>query len=158
MMLYAHTRKRGLIDKMFALGISISYDRVLQLSTDLANAVSERYKESQVVFPTSFRRGVFTTSAVDNIDHNPSSTTATGSFHGTGVPLFQHPYFDEQGTEMNDVTIRLGSSKCINPLPDFYTHTHTPPPPPPPPVVTPPKNPPACQLQHPLPLQLMDRR
>ena len=76
---------------------------------------------------------MFTTSAVDNIDHNPSSTTATGSFHGTGVSLFQHPDFDEQGTEMNNVTIRSGSSKCINPLPDFYTHI--------PPVVTPPKNP-----------------
>ena len=57
---------------------------------------------------------MFTTSAVDNIDHNPSSTTATGSFHGTGVSLFQHPDFDKQGTEMNNVTIRSGSSKCIN--------------------------------------------
>ena len=131
MTLYAHTRKRGLIDKMFALGISISYDRVIHLSTDIANAVSERYKERQVVVPTSFRRGVFTKSAVDNIDHNPSSTTATGSFHGTGVSPFQHPDFDEQGTEMNNVTIRLGSSKCINPLPDSNTHI--------PPVVTPPK-------------------
>ena len=69
MMLYAQTRKRGFIDKMFELGISILYDRVLQLSTDLSNCVSKCCKENQVVVPTSFRKGMFTTSAVDNTDH-----------------------------------------------------------------------------------------
>jgi hypothetical protein len=33
----------------------------------------------------------FTTSAVDNIDHNPSATTATTSCHGTGISDFQYP-------------------------------------------------------------------
>ena len=32
----------------------------------------------------------FTTAAVDNIDHNLSSTSTNDSFHGTGISLFQH--------------------------------------------------------------------
>ena len=35
--------------------------------------------------------GLFTTAAIDNIDHNPSSTSSHDSFHGTGISLFQHP-------------------------------------------------------------------
>ena len=41
-MIHATTRKRDIIDKLHKLGLSISYDRVLQLSTDLANTVCQR--------------------------------------------------------------------------------------------------------------------
>jgi hypothetical protein len=44
-----------------------------------------------VVCPAILQKGLFTTSAVDNIDHNPSPTTATISCHGTGISVFQHP-------------------------------------------------------------------
>jgi hypothetical protein len=73
LLLYAKTRKRELIDALFQHGICISYDRVLEISTQL------------------LQKGLFTTSAVDNIDHNPSATTATISCHGTGISVFQHP-------------------------------------------------------------------
>ena len=39
---------------------------------------------------------MFTTSAYDNLDHDPSSTTAKESFHGTGISIFQHP--DDRNT------------------------------------------------------------
>ncbi|KAI8487001.1 hypothetical protein Bbelb_352610 [Branchiostoma belcheri] len=42
-------------------------------------------------------RVLFTTAAVDNIDHNPSSTTAKDSFHGTAISLLQHPNSAEDG-------------------------------------------------------------
>ena len=29
--------------------------------------------------------------AIDNIDHNPSSSTAQASFHGTSISIFQYP-------------------------------------------------------------------
>ena len=59
----------------------MSYDRVLAVSTDLGNAVCRRYQEDRVVCPLNLRLQLFTTAAVDNIDHNPSSTTANDSFH-----------------------------------------------------------------------------
>ena len=41
----------------------------------------------------------FTTSAVDNIDHDPTATSAHGSFHRTGISLFQHRDNDNTGIE-----------------------------------------------------------
>ena len=37
-MIHGHTRKRELVDILFHLGLSISYDRVLDISTDMAIA------------------------------------------------------------------------------------------------------------------------
>ena len=44
--------------------------------------------EDGVVCPAILQKGLFTTSAVDNIDHNPFATTATTSFHGIGISVF----------------------------------------------------------------------
>lgn len=85
LMLHAKTRKRNLVDKLSDLGLCISYDRVLSLSAEMGNSVCQRYHMEHVVCPPALKQGVFTTSAVDNIDHNPSATTATDSFHGTGI-------------------------------------------------------------------------
>ena len=90
-LLHAETRKRGLVDKLFILGISISYDRILRLSAQIGNSFCQLYRMEQVVCPPTLRGKVFTTAAVNNIDHNPSATTANDSFHGTGISLLQHP-------------------------------------------------------------------
>ena len=91
LLLFAKTRKRQLIDTLFQHGLCISYDRVLKISTQLGEAVVERYLDEGVVCPPLLQGKVFTTAAVDNIDHNPSSTTSKSSFHGTGISIFQHP-------------------------------------------------------------------
>ena len=93
------------------------------MSADLANAVCNLYEEEKVVCPPKLKTDVFATGAIDNIDHNPSSTTATGSFHGTGISLFQHPTILGEGTTRDVLMIKdSSSSKClINPLPKFYT-------------------------------------
>jgi len=67
----------------------VSYDRILQLESQLATAICENFQEKSVVVPANLQRGLFTVGALDNLDHNPSSTTAKGSFHGTGISLFQ---------------------------------------------------------------------
>ena len=93
------TRKKRLVDKLLNLGISVSYDRVLSCLNDLASGVCDRFDLDAAVCPLNFRSGVFTTSAVDNLDHNPSSTSAHTSFHGTAISLHQHPDQDMQGSE-----------------------------------------------------------
>ena len=77
---HAKTRSRDVVDRLHRLGISISYDRVLSISTDLGNEVCRCYREERSVCPSNLRLGLFTTAAVDNIDHNPSSTTAKDHF------------------------------------------------------------------------------
>ena len=49
--------------------------------------------------PPRLRKQVFTPGALDNIDHNPSATTAKDSFHGTAVSVVQHPTIDNPASE-----------------------------------------------------------
>ena len=68
--------------------MSISYNRVLSVSTELGNKVIDQFKHDNAVCPPSLKVSSFTTAAIDNIDRNPSSNTATSSFHGTAILLF----------------------------------------------------------------------
>ena len=121
-LMHVKTTRKELVEKLCALGLSVSYDRVLRLSSDLANAVCEHYEENGTVCPPKLRGQVLTTAVVDNIDHNPSSTTATGSFHGTSISLIQHPSTTEEGHDMGQIIFGESSpEKCINPLPASYT-------------------------------------
>ena len=65
---------------------------------------------------------VFTTSAVDNLDHNPSSTTASNSFHGTAISLTNH-LSDAHPRVKRDVisTSMSALSKGIPNIPTSYT-------------------------------------
>lgn len=96
--IHGGTRDRSLIETFYNLGVSISYDRLLSLSTEITNSVIERYEREGVVCPSKLKGELFTTAAVDNIDHNHSSTTSQGSFHGTAISLVQHPSDEEPGT------------------------------------------------------------
>ena len=88
LLFHAKTRKRGLIDKLYNLGLCVSYDRILGISATMGNSVSAKFEDENVVCPPKLRFSLFTTAAVDNIDHSPSSTTAKGSLHRTGISLF----------------------------------------------------------------------
>ena len=123
MEVHAETRKRGLVDALHSLGLCISYDRTLAISTDVANSVCARFESEGVVCPPPAVTGVFTTAAVDNIDHNPSSTTSQGSSHGTAISLLQHPTQQFPGT-LRVVTVidnNLQGQRAVSPLPDAYT-------------------------------------
>ena len=121
-MTHATTRKRTLIDKLYNLGLSISYDRVLELSTDMGNSVCEHFESEGVVCPPKLLKGVFTTAAMDNIDHNPSSVTAQGAFHGTGISLFQHPSSNDPGEEREVLSIEISLPR-LSILLNFLTLT-----------------------------------
>ena len=62
---------------------------------DFGKSVCNHFKTVGVVCPPyQFQRNLFTVGAIDILDHNPSSTTAQGSFHGTRISLFQFPTQD----------------------------------------------------------------
>ena len=106
LLLYAKTRKLQLIDALFQH--CISYDRVLEISTQLGESVPSQFMEDGVVCPAILQRGLFTTSAVDNIDHNPSATTATSSFHDTGISLFSI-LFHQQKLTLERLNLKVKS-------------------------------------------------
>ena len=67
---------------------------------------------------------MFTVGAIDNLDHDPSSTTAQGSFHGTGISLFQFPKQDSGVSQPAVQRINLCSARSASTditLPDTYS-------------------------------------
>ena len=80
---------------------------------------------------------------MDNIDQNPSSVTAQGAFHGTGISLFQHPTSDAPGEKREVVSIdnQPSKTKHLARLPDSYTAVR--------PVILPENEPDAPPLQIP---------
>ena len=48
------------------------------------------YQANDLVCPVDLKKNVFTTAAIDNLDHNPSFGTAESSFYGTTILVFQH--------------------------------------------------------------------
>jgi len=93
---HTQTRSKKLIMELHELGLSVSYDSLRE--NQLATAVCEDIEKKGVVCVSQLRKGLFTTGALDNLDHNPSSTTAKGSFHGTGITLFQSPTKSKMGS------------------------------------------------------------
>ena len=84
---HAVTRNKTLVNILNNLGLCVSYDRVLQIQSNISNRICKRYEEEKVVCPPNLRRDLFTIAAVNNIDHNPTSATAKDFFHGTTVSL-----------------------------------------------------------------------
>ena len=78
----------------------------------------KRYVDIGLVCPPQLRLGVFTVSAVDNCDHNPSASIAKTSFHGTSISLFQS---ESSGKPQNDLVLNRNVKK-IPDLPDSYTN------------------------------------
>ena len=87
--IHGTTRDKSLIETLYRLGMCISYDRLLSISTYITNSVIDMYDKDGVICPSKLRGGIFTTAALDNIDYNPSSTSAQDSFHGTAISLVQ---------------------------------------------------------------------
>ena len=101
------------------MGICISY---VEIEDWITIYTCERFKEDGVVSPACLRKGLFTVGALDNLDHNPSSTTSQSSFHGTGISLFQFPTRSNPGGCRVPVTIFLPSGAkehtlCLTAMP-----------------------------------------
>ena len=121
MLMHATTRKKCLIEKLHNLGISISYKLVMKLATTLGNNLLTHYNTVKIVCSPTLKSNVFTTAALDNKDHNPSSTTAEGSFHGTGISLFQHPTMKNPGVE-RDIGKTNSLKRKLLQLPALYAN------------------------------------
>lgn len=121
LMLHSATRKKKLVDRCSALGLSVSYDRVMQIGNKTANSVCAKYRADDVVCPPVLRDDLFTVAAVDNIDHNMSSTTATSTFHGTAISLMQFPTVENSLTR-SDASLDVASDSVSDIiLPQCYT-------------------------------------
>ena len=100
-LVHSQTRKKSIIDKLYSLGLSISYNRVDEIQSAMAEQACDQYRDEGLVCPPSLKRQMFTTAAIDNVDHNSTSNTSKSHFHGTSISLFQHPDVYTTSKHMN---------------------------------------------------------
>ena len=122
-LIHSKTRSEDLVNKFHSLGLCISYDRLTTLSTYLGNSVIDQFEKDRLVCPTSLRTNLFTTHAVDNIDHDPSSRTAKDSWHGTAISACQHRANKDDGSIRPAIEVQKDKlkTKTLKQLPAEYT-------------------------------------
>ena len=119
--IHSQTKSKKMIDHLNDLCISISYDHVIQLEKNVAYSMCQQFQGDNVVCPSQLCKGLFVAGALDNIDHNPSSTTAQSSFHGTGISIIQFPTHDNIGICREPLTLAKESTEKEPQLPPSYT-------------------------------------
>ncbi len=68
--LHVNDRQRQIIGFFHSAGISVSYDRVMEVRKSFARAVSKHWNDDGIVVPINIKREVFVTGSVDNIDES----------------------------------------------------------------------------------------
>ena len=114
---YLNTKK-AIVDQLHQSGTSVSYDRVRQLATDIANTSIAQWEEKGVVVPNQASIGALTCTGFDNADWNAKSILAkpTSTLHGTFFAV--HLPEDQESEVLR--ACEMGR-KSVRDLPDFYT-------------------------------------
>ena len=107
------------MNNLYRMGVSVSYDRVLEIEVLLPLLSAKGLKKENLVCPANLRHCLVTVGALDNIDYNSTSTTAQGSFHRTGINIFQLPSHSNSGIVRNPIIIEGAPLKKLS-LPGEY--------------------------------------
>ena len=91
----------------------------MELEEWIATSACERFEENGIVVTAFLWKRLLTVGTLDNMDHNPSSTTAVNAFHGSGTSLFQFLTKDNPGESRPPVIIPPSEIKQHS-LPDSY--------------------------------------
>ena len=110
----------------FCANISISYNRLLDITRDLVNRILHQYERDGVFIPCNLKKNIFTITAKDNIDYNARSTTASKHYHETSFSFFQIPPVAFPGdmifySDKLPTTTKLSNSKKLHSLASPYT-------------------------------------
>jgi len=107
--LHASARQKGTINTFHEMGMSVSYDRVMEVRKELAISVSMRFAEDGVVSPSNIKRGVFTTGAVDNIDESGRT-----ELRGTAISLTNHLTHENTGISPPPLRLDAPEDATVN--------------------------------------------
>ena len=119
--IYARGRNKEAINELHEQGLAVFSTRVKEISSGLGHLVTQRAAEEGFLIPGDLQLYIFTALALDNIDHNPTSSTAVGSFHGTGMSVFQLKSTESEGQQRQiRAKFPKESKRDVPPLPDSY--------------------------------------
>ena len=119
--MYATVRSKTLINRLFHLGICISYSRCLEICNLMALSLLEKYDQDKVFVANSLKLHLFTVIAKDNIDMNASCTKIKQHFHGISMTTMQFPTSLSRGI-LQDTLYGFGTDNTERKLkiPDEY--------------------------------------
>lgn len=86
--IHQSTRRRQLVDFLHSYGLSVDYSRILQLETQLANAICDRYTNEGMYIPPGLVKGRFIFFAIDNSDFNEDTPDGKHTSHATATAEF----------------------------------------------------------------------
>ena len=90
--LYIHqqTRSKNIINTRSDLNLTIPYEKVLQIETEMANEITRNIAQNNGVYlPPNIVKGEPIHFAIDNIDFKNDTPDGKNEFHGTGQVVFQ---------------------------------------------------------------------
>ena len=123
--LHSQTRSKKLVELLHTYSLGVSYKKVLTIEVNFAQAIADKTRaNADIVCPTNLCQNIFTVAALDNLDHNPTSRTASSSFHGTWISIFQFPTSENTGLNQECLQInsqKTGTSSSGPILPHSYT-------------------------------------
>ena len=123
--LHSQKRSKKLVELLLKYALTMLYKKVLSIKSRFAQVIADHARNNaDIVCPTNLHQGIFTVAALDNLDHNPTSHTASSPFHGIGISIFQFPSsqtpgLDQECLRMNSQKTGTCSSEPI--LPRMYT-------------------------------------
>ena len=92
------TRSPKLIDDLYHVGLSVSYDRVSELTKTFCEELRQSYFIHNCFFPRIRRKSIFSVWLKDNID-NPKANFNKSSYHGTSSSVIQCRATNDEGQE-----------------------------------------------------------
>ena len=93
------TRSHKLIDDIYHVGLSVSYDRVLELTKTFYEEWRQSYIIHNCFSPRILRKSIFSVWLKDNIDVNPKANFNKSSYHGTSSSIIQFRATNDEGQE-----------------------------------------------------------
>ena len=89
LMVYMRSRKKSLVNQLAHEGLSISYKCIKLTQKCIKNQLCSKYPAEDSECPPKLQTRLFTSTAIDNIDHNQSTAIAKTSFHETSITIFE---------------------------------------------------------------------
>ena len=97
------TRFRKLIDDLYHVELSVSYDRVLELTKTFYEEMRQLDIIYSCFFPCILRKGIFSIWLEDNIDVNPKANCNKSSYYGTSSSIIQFRGTNDEGQEFPSI-------------------------------------------------------
>ena len=83
--MHSHASEKRIIKKLYSNGLCISYDHVIEIESNITKDLCQKYKVAEIICAPSLYSGLLTCAAINNIDHNSSSSTSKSSFQETSI-------------------------------------------------------------------------